>query len=67
MSVATSAASGGGVSWAGGDGGGVAATVVAPEGEANNADAIMGEGHNDRARNTTILQTLKTRDLIVYL
>ena len=53
--------------WAGGDGGGVAATVVAPEGEANNADAIMGEGHNDRARNTTILQTLKTRDLIVYL
>ena len=37
------------------------------EGEGNNADAVISEGHNNLARNTTILQMLKTRDLIVCL
>ena len=60
------AASGGGASWAGGSGGSDAATVVA-EREGNNADAVINEGHNDCARNTTTLQMLKTRDLVVYL
>ena len=35
------------------------------EGEEKNSDAVIGEGHNDRATNTTILQMLKLRDLIV--
>ena len=60
------AASGGDASWAGGGGGGSAATVVA-EGEGNNANAIIGEEHNDRARNITTLRMRKTRDLIVCL
>ena len=64
MSIATLAASGGGASAAGG--GGSATTVVAA-GEGNNADAPIGEEHNDRTRNTTTLQMIKTRDLIVCL
>ena len=36
------------------DGGGGAATVIA-EGEKNNADAVISEGQNDRAINTTTL------------
>ena len=63
VSVATSAASEGGASWAGGGG---TATAVA-KGEGNNTDAVINERHNDRARNTTTLQVLKTRDLIVCL
>ena len=31
------------------------------------ANAVIGEGHNDRARNTTTLQMLNTRDLTVCL
>ena len=61
MSVATSAASEGGASWAGG------ATNAVAEGEGNNADTVINKGHNDHARNTTTLQMLKTRDLIVCL
>ena len=37
------------------------------EGEGNNADAVIGERHSDRATNTTTLQMLKTRDLVVCL
>ena len=41
--------------------------IVVAEGGENSTDAVIGEGHDDSARNTTILQMLKTRDLIVCL
>ena len=40
-------------------------TEMEEEGEGNNADAVIGEGHNNRATNTTALQMLKTRYLVV--
>ena len=42
-------------------------TEMEEEGKGNNADAVIGERHNDRATNTTTLQMLKTRDLFVCL
>ena len=40
-------------------------TEMEEEGEGNNADTIIDEGHNDRATNTTTLQMLKLEILLL--
>ena len=40
-------------------------TEMEEEGEGNNADAVIGERHNDRATNTTTLQMLKLEILLL--
>ena len=40
-------------------------TEMEEEGKGNNADAVIGERHNDRATNTTTLQMLKLEILLL--